>query len=400
MTKVTWSVLRQKFFTLVILPTLVLLALTFVLMNWHLPTPVELRLTTSKVDFVLKGGPAVTPILNQVKGESFAFTKFGTLTFSPRSLEVANPNQYDIKNDKYPDTAWRPIAIDASQVTISANDEILNPTINLEAIDRESYPLLGLDNVLAKRGSLITLEVLDKTVDEGNEEVKSDDHQTSAKVDLSIKIRQPGTSETVTSRGLTEITASYCQLRGSSSSPYSDRQTVTYKTQLSAANPFFEVTDKAGKMSMLLRLPAEQTSTLFYDGVIPVIGVRFILDDSQTHNLKTALVRGVDATISYPGRNREASSFKAPDFVELGEQDQFFIKEITLDSKHKGLGLHLIGQADKLRVGIPGISMDLRNTAFDVIWQNKYLAIIFTIICWLGPAVLSVRSAYNELDTY
>jgi hypothetical protein len=271
--------------------------------------------------------------------------------------------------------------------------------INLEGIDRESTPLLGFDNVLAKGGSQITLEVLDKTIDEANEEFVSDEHRTSGKIDLSIKIRQPGTSETVTSRGLTEITASYCQLSGSSSSPYPDRQTVTYKTQLAASNPFFEVTDKAGKMSMLLRLPAEQTSTLFYDGVIPVFGVRFILDDSQTHNLKTALVKGVEATISYPGRNRERSLFKAPDFVELGEQDQFFIKEITLDSKHKGLGLHLIGHADKLRAGIPGNSMDLRNTAFDVIWQNKYLAIIFTIICWLGPAILSVSSAYKELDT-
>jgi hypothetical protein len=147
-----------------------------------------------------------------------------------------------------------------------------------------------------------------------------------------------------------------------------------------------------------MSLPSQQAEQLFYDGVIPATNIKFIQEDPQAQNVSTALVKNWENKISFPGFNREPVVFTAPDFIELDEQDQMSIRQITLSPKHKGFEIDLTGTANHLRVGTLGNSRDLRMSVFDKVWENKLLAILLTIISWSSGMILAVRKAYREVE--
>jgi hypothetical protein len=139
-----------------------------------------------------------------------------------------------------------------------------------------------------------------------------------------------------------------------------------------------------------------QSRNLFYEGGLAVSQLKFIKEDPQTQGARTSLVGGVDNSITFVGTTKDRVVFRAPDFLELNDQDVFYIKDISLNPNANAIDLRLVGDATEVRTGMPGRSIDHRVTTFDKVWQNKYIVALFVIACWLPHAILSLRKAIKE----
>ena len=388
------KVLRERFIKLVILPTILLAIVVVVLMAWPVATLIDLRLMTERVEFVSAAG-SPRPILNQARAQSVAFMKFGKLLLVPQNIEVANPNLYSLASDSYPDSAWTRLDTTGREVTIIGAEDVRNPTVTLEEANHGTGNLVHLDSIAANAGSRIILELVDGT---SSSQVDKPSSDGSGTVDVALRIDQPEIFHTLSLRGSVQLTADHCQVIGVNSNPYSESASNTYRVSLSSSSPLVQVTGKDGTVVVIMRLPANEAEQLFYDGVIPATDIKFVQEDAQAQHIGTALVKNWENRIVYPGYKKEPVTFSAPDFLELDERDQMSIKRITVNPKHKGFEIDLVGTANHLRVGTSGHSMDLRMSAFDKVWENKIFAILFAVICWSSGMILAVRKAYREVE--
>ncbi len=391
------KVLRERFIKLVILPTIVLAMVVVILIYWPVATPIDLRLMTERVEFV-SAAASPRPILNQARAQSVAFMKFGKLLLVPQNIEVANPNLYSLASDSYPDSAWTRLDTTGREVTIIGAEDVRNPTVTLEEANHGTGNLVHLDSIAANAGSRIILEVVDGTSSSQVDKPSSDGSGNLGTVDVALRIDQPEIFHTLSVRGPVQLTADHCQVIGLNSNPYSESASNTYRVSLSSSSPLVQVTGKDGTVVLFMRLPANEAEQLFYDGVITATDIKFVQEDAQAQHIGTALVKNWENRIVYPGYKKEPVTFTAPDFLELDERDQMSIKRITVNSKHKGFEIDLVGTANHLRVGTPGHSMDLRMSAFDKVWENKVFAILFAIVCWSSGMILAVRKAFREVE--
>jgi hypothetical protein len=140
-----------------VLPTLVAVVVALVLINWRIPTPLEVDLTVDRVVFTV-GGTDLTPILNSVSVQSITAEKFAYVRFSPEKLEVADPAQYIDTEDRYPESGWVSLAV-TPPVVITGEDEVLQPAVTLDSAITGANTTGSLGQVLVRPGAEVTLEV-------------------------------------------------------------------------------------------------------------------------------------------------------------------------------------------------------------------------------------------------
>ena len=106
---------RKPFYAilLLILPTLVIALAAAILMNWAIPTLVEVNITIDRAVFEVGGDESVS-ILNCTVFQSLTVEKFNRVTFNPETFAVANPAEYSLTEDRYPESAWHNLTVSSS----------------------------------------------------------------------------------------------------------------------------------------------------------------------------------------------------------------------------------------------------------------------------------------------
>src|SRR5262245_32320660 len=113
------------------LPTVVVVVAVLLLLHWRMPTRVRVDLTVDRAVFTVEGADA-TPVLNAVGFRSLTVEKFARIVFHPTHFEVADPAQYILAEDRYPESAWTSLPV-ASPVEITGEDATLLPAVTLES---------------------------------------------------------------------------------------------------------------------------------------------------------------------------------------------------------------------------------------------------------------------------
>jgi len=373
---------------LLTLPTVVVVVAVLILMNWSIPTRVQVDLTVNRAVFSVGGDESATAILNApVRFQSITVEKFANIKLSPEKLEVADPAQYIPTADRYPQDAWKSLTV-TPPVVITGEDETLQPPVTLESAEPGSTDLGILDLIRVKSGAQVILEL------------RSDRAE-----DLTIQVERQESFATLSMPGSFQLISDYGRVGGITGSPYQEEDSLTYRTQLPDDRPLIEVNSQPGSLVLLLSVAPEKTENLFYKGGIPVTVLEFIRQ-GLTGEIETTLMKGVEGHISYPDYpDVEKVSFQSPDFLGLDKLEKFRIEEIALNQKDKGIQFRLSGVAGHIRTGSRDFPQDHRLTRFATLWQGSRLTVLSIMIVWVFCTALGgyqwvyLRSSRGEEGT-
>ncbi len=362
-------------FLLLTLPSVVVIAVVVALMNWRIPTRVQVELTADRAMFTV-GGTDTAQILNTVGFESLTVEAFARIVFSPKTLEVANPAQYLPREDRYPPSAWTSLTV-TPPVVLTGEDDALQPTVTLESAQPGQRMAGALDRVWARPGAAITLEV------RGRE-----------KTHLTLQADHQASSAFVSLDGLAQLITDYTQVSGLAERPF-QADALTYRTQLADHSPVLEVTGTPRSLVLILTLAPEKTVHLFSQGGIPVTVLDFTRQNPQGAP-ETTLVKG--GTITYPDYPKIGNvSVKGSDFIGLDQFETFHITEIALEAKPKGMRFRLDGMANHVKTGSVQFAKDHRLTRFDTLWHNTKVTVLFAIIVWVFPTTVGAYRLLQEV---
>lgn len=370
---------RKPFYAILLLtlPTLVIALAAAILMSWTIPTLVEVDITVDRAAFEIGGDESVS-ILASTVFQSLTIERFNRITLNPETFAVADPAEYSLTEDRYPESAWQNLTA-SSPLEIIEEEETLQPAITLEKFSSDSRYTGVLDHVRVKPGTRIVLEL----------------HGTGTPV-LTLKIEGQTSSAVLSIREPFLLLTAYCRLSGLTGGSPFKTDLLTYKGQLTEHSPEIEIDGKDNALVLILKISHEPKAAPFSKEVIPVTALEFT-HQRETGGYRTALVK--EGRINYPGYPQMSEkSVRPPDFLSLNNLERFRIKEVTLDPQQKGISLRLEGIAGAIRAGSQEFLRDYRLTLFDTLWLNPRLVLLFSIIVWIFPTTIGGYKLYKGLS--
>jgi hypothetical protein len=353
----------------------VVIVVVLVLMNWRIPTRVQVELTADRAVLTV-GGADATPVLNAVAFQSLTVEKFARIVFRPMTFEVADPAQYIPAEDRYPESAWTALTV-APPVEITGEDDTLQPAFTFEGANVGAQASGRLDRVWARPGAEVTAEL-----------------RGTQRAELTIKIDRQESFAALSFREPFQLMTTYGRVSGISGLPYR-ANSLTYRAQLPTHSPVIDITGRPQMLVLILTMADHKALDLFSTGGIAVTDLDFTRQN-PIGEPETALVK--DGEITYPDYpDVKKVSFKPPDFLSLARLQKFRIEEIALDPEQQGMRLRLQGIARHVKTGPQAFPKDHRLTRFDTLWQNPRLMVLFGIVVWVFPTTVGGYRLYKEL---
>jgi len=356
-------------------PTAVVVIAVLVLMNWHVPTRVQVDLAVKRAVFTV-GGADSTPIVDSISFQSITVGRFTRMIFDAEKLEIADPAQYREMEDRYQESAWKPLKV-TPPLAITGEDEALQPAITVESSKADLKEAGTLDRVWARPDAEVMVEV------------------SGAKAQvLTIKVDRRESFATLSLQEPFQLITEYGRLSGVTRLPY-QADSLTYRVQLPQHSPIIEIMGQPRSLVLVAVISPEETSKLFFQGGIPVTALDFTRQNSRGER-ETTLVN--DGEITYPDYPKIAKvSFKASDFVGLDGLQKFYITEVALEPAHQGIRFRLDGIAAHVKIGSPAFSKDLRLTRFDLFRENPRWVVLASIVLWVFPTTVGGYRLYKEV---
>ena len=352
----------------IVLPSAVVALLVLGLMRWRVPTAVEIDVLVRRTE-LRAHGPDPQVLLDSAEVRSVALRGFEELRLSLAAVWIADPAKYDLDSDSYPDDAWTVLPAGQSLILRPAGRSAATVTIRPAA---KSGGSLVLDRVFAGLGD-VTLE---------SPELGS----------LAVKLlgqRQTGAFS------LPEefwLVADYCAMDGA---PWPQQgQSVTLRVRPRRDNRLLEFSSsESGMLLGLVYLPGRKEPVLARDFAVEQAE---FLDQGPTPQPESTLTGpGAIRYVDYPGI--EPVQLHQNDFLVLGGLRRFLLRRVELLEREGGLRLRFHGVAGRVSSGPKGSTRDLRLTQFDILWSNRALVTLFTVLVWLVPTLVAVRRFYREL---
>lgn len=326
------------------------LIITIILMNWRVPTRVQMALTVDRAEFTV-GSTSSTRILDAVPFHSLHLENFQTLSFHPQVLEVADPRQYDLQADRFPPSAWRPLPTQGT-VTIQPKAHQASSSITFEQPGKEEPSSSRLDPIWVSQGSVVVFE---RAGFQAN----------------TITVQAEGSSNraTLTFSGTIDMVLDAGELMGiMGKPPFPDQESLTYRVRLSSSNPSIEIIGNDQSLTLTITSDEGAFQHLFSQDAIPVTQLEFS-HQNEVGNRASALV--TTTTISYPDfPDIPPASIEPPDFIGLSDLQAFHIKTVQWNPAQPGFHMVLDGIAGHIRSGVEDMPLDHRLTKFDTLWHN------------------------------
>lgn len=367
-----------------IVPTLLVLMLVPVLMAWPVPTHVQVELTADRLEFDLdrmEGG--WTNLLGPLEFETVTFMRFAQVTVNPKSVEVADPKQYDFEKDAYPTSAWRSVTLAQESLDLVAGDAVRHPTVTIRgeptAHQRTSHSGGRLDSIAVSARSRITLE---RAVGSGTS--------------LTAEIRAERPKATLTPVPVFQVVTRHTAVRGATVPSIADPEGMTLRMSAKPSRPTVIVEGDAGALAMTVRPLGGDADVLQGSDAVAITAID-LSKQGSTGGRVSALTEKQEATIRYPAfPDLPVVHLAAPDYLALEQLDRFAIKQLEWSSKAPGIRLVLDGIAGHVASKSGAFTRDHRLTQFDRLRQNPRLLAILAVLGWVVPTVIGARKLFKE----
>ncbi len=361
---------------LVGIPAVVAAAIVIGLMMWSISTRIQVELTTERVEFAVDASAAQDrAMLGRLTARALGIEKFTTISFEPESMEVADPNQYEIDKDDFPPSAWKPIRMASAKITIVAKDITRNPRVTIEGPNQNGLPAIRLDPMAVSPRSYVTLETRDE---KGS--------------GLTIKIAGQE-SFNLTVHEPVKLIVQHAEVRGLADSPFQKNDELTYRVRLPERASGIEIAAQPDGPVLAPTFSSGQPATPIFSG-IPVATLDFTRQKSSGERVSALTGQG---TITFPDYPHLGSvPLKEDEAIGLERLDKFTVERITLPPEGGGMALVGYGMAKQVRTKRGDIPLQHRLTAFDALWHNARLAVLFTIVAAIFSASLGAYRLWKE----
>ncbi|MDF0674094.1 MAG: toll/interleukin-1 receptor domain-containing protein [Nitrospira sp.] len=358
------------------------------LMLWSIPARVQVELTTERVEFVLGAKQSQDAFtLSGMVADSVGIENFEAITFAPSTIEVADPSLYQLKEDRYPDKAWRKLALAESELTVVANHLKHRSKVVLEG---DGEPI-KLDSIVAKPGARVSLETREKEKRQKKEERDKKDTKVKTEKREGVTIKVAGQNESILRPGRQfTFIADHVEIHGLKGLPFNQDDELTYRITLLDQPSRVMVKARSDELVLLPTFALGQSAHQVFGGV-PVTTVDFTRQASEADGGRQTLVKGgarisaltSDGTITFPGYEHLLGtvSIKQDEAVGLEHLDGFTIQELSLTANRTGIHLRGEGMAKDIRTKSGQIPTQSRGlTALDALWHNARLEMFAAIV--------------------
>lgn len=367
-----------------ITPTLIAVIATLLLMQWHKPTRIEIRLTVDRLSLTvapvrIDRGPVT--LIDYGKTRTMRVDRVARVSMAPDSLEIADESLFDPKSSRFPEAAWQTIEIRGEVALEGTSDSpSVASALTLQSADATNPGFIK--QVRADRGARVTMDLgMEATGDQVWLTLVLDG--TSTEVDLVF-------SEPFL------LLADYLGLTAAGH-PFAATETLSLRA---ASDTNTAVRVQGSTRGLVLQLePFESVANLLAEGQIPVSSVDFTRQGPFGERRSSLIGPG---TLSYPDLEAKEPLALAPgEFVSLDGLEKARIESLDVNNEGErtGLQLTLDAVAAFVRVGTPEQPRDARLTWFDWLWHQPMLSTLFAIIVWLFPTTLAGYRLWHQLGS-
>ena len=358
-------------FGLLVLPSAIIVGTALALMNWRMPTRVQIELVVDRVVFSI-AGPDSIPILDKAASfQSLGVESFESIVFKPKLLQIADPR--DIESDTA-EIRWNAVASDTAVVLRSRKQDL--PLVTITSDGGTSGPVGRLEAISAEPGTQVTLE-------------------TTASAGITLRLDGPRITPAVMPIGTFRLNAAHTLPAGDlAKAVLPAANLIALRAELAEDSPLIEV--RGQEQSLVLTLTPAKNSVIEWLSKTgaPIRDIEFTRQ-SQNGEREPSLVAAGE--IRYPDFPSMDKVVVDPhDFLGLDRLDRFFITELGLDPDGKNIRMRLAGIAGHIQTLDGANREDRRLTRFDTLWYGLKPAVLFSILVWVFSVTLGAYKLYKE----
>lgn len=371
---------------LLCLPSVIVAPIVIILMQWPISTRIQVELTTERVEFAIEASASQDhAMLGPLTLRALGVEKFTTISFEPEpeTMEVADPAQYDMAKDDFPDSAWRPLRITSGKIAVAAKDSTRHPRVTVEGPNRNGLPAIRLDPIAVSRGSHVTLETRGGKASGLTVKVAGEQN-------FNLPVREP-----------VKLTVQHAEVRGIAESPFQDQEELTYRVRLPERASWIEVVTQPNGPVLLPTFSPGQTASPIFRGIVAATldftrqgraGERVDMPVGERVSALTA-----NGKITFPDYPHLGTIILSKDeAIGLERLDRFTIQEISLPSDAVGMKLIGEGMVKQIRTKTGQIPIQYNLSAFDKLKSNPELAVLLAIVVWVLPTTLGAYRLWKE----
>jgi hypothetical protein len=386
---------KGRIILVLVAPTVLVVALVLILMQLHKPTRVELTLRVDRLAMSIAPDSADAPtatLIDSGRVHAARFDRAARVTFEPDTLAIADEDRFDLKANRFPEDAWRPIP-PTGRVGLEPlpGAPPVGPAVTLQSAEATGRgqsagtASLGIVKLVRAEGGAEVVMAIGREKDGEQAWMTVDLHGPAASVDLVFPARFL-------------VFADYMGLEGAGARSVAG-DTLSLRAA-SESNTLVHV--QGGARGLVLQVePAGPAATLLEASQIPVSAVA-LTRQGPTGERHSSLIG--PGTLRYPSLPGKAPvKLMAGDHVSLDGLRKARIKSLGLDTglgptkDHVGLKLTLDAVASTVRVGTPEQPRDARLTWFDWLWHDPVVGIMLAIIVWVLPTTVAGYRLWKEL---
>lgn len=366
-------------------PTAIALALTLALMHWHRPTThLKLDLELDRVAFTVARSPSSSPqtpieLMNHGQVRVAQAERVGRVLIDRRAMETADPTRYDRASGRFPEDAWRPLAIPGeTALEPSPGTAGVQTSVVLQAEDDKTPGTLKV--VRAGAGTAVAIEA-------GME-------PSGQRPWLTLDLRSIGAGLDLVFPRSFLLFADGMKLGGAAGLGYPEdglslRAPIATDTLVSI---------RGSERGLVLQVEPAGPAEALLDGIqVPVSDLDFTRQGPTGERRSTLIGPGSLAYPDLPAKGKV--ELAAGEFVSVGGIEQARIESLGVNSEagRVGLGLILAATASQVRVGFEGQPRDARLSWFDWLRHHPWRPILFAIAVWFFTTTLAGYKLWQGL---
>lgn len=358
--------------SLLILPSILILGAALGLTKWRVPTRVAVDLIVDRVAFTV-GGTQSVPIFDVATDfKLLSVENFDSISFKPAKLQVADSAD---AADKESAISWNSINADRAVVLRGRKEDL--PIITMSSDSQTAAPAGRLEAVAAEPGAQVILESVS---DAG----------------LTIRLDGQHSAPALLPLGMFRINAvRVAQFSGIEMPVKEQANAILLRAELAPDSPLIDVRGLPKSLALTLTPVKHSTIALLSKSGAPIVDID-LTRQNQSGAREPSLVAAGE--IRYPDFLAKGKIVvDSRDSIGLDKLERFFITKLELDPDGKQIQLRLEGVAGHLQTLSGTIREDRRLTRLDTLWYGSKPAVMLSIFLWAIFSAVAAHKLYREL---
>ncbi len=353
---------------LLVLPSVVIGAVALSLMNWRIPTRVQLDLHVDRVAFTVAGAEPV-PILDKpINFQSLSIEAFEKIAFKPAKVQIADATQ---------DNVWNNMRANQEIVLRGKKNDF--PSVIIDSVEATTRPTGKLEAITVNPGTQVILET-----------------NSNQNANLILRVDGQRLAPAILPLSAFRLSAAHTAADGLFAQDVPDQaSTIVLKAELSENNPLIEVESQPQALVLTLTPMKNDAIDLLAKNGAPIQQIDFTRQNPSGGREASLAAAGEITYPDYPAQNKVRVD--QHDFIGLGQLEKFFMVRLAFDEEKKQIELRLVGVAGQIQTLSGAIREDRRLTRFDTLWHGSRQAVLFSVLVWVFSVTVGAYKLYKDL---